>query len=79
MITREQQRRQREMEQRLLIAERDEALRVEWARRFPEDVASTAAFYAEKEKKEEEKAAEKAKKKASREKRRGEGREGGEE
>nr|XP_051211040.1 ethylene-responsive transcription factor 2-like [Lolium perenne] len=64
MITREQQ--------HLLIAERDEALRVEWARRFPEDVAATAAFYAEKEKKEEEKAAEKAKKKASREKRRAE-------
>nr|XP_051221542.1 ethylene-responsive transcription factor ERF098-like [Lolium perenne] len=48
-ITREQQRRQREMEQRLLIAERDEALRLEWARRFPEDVAATEAFYAQKE------------------------------
>nr|XP_051201544.1 ethylene-responsive transcription factor ERF084-like [Lolium perenne] len=59
-------------EQRLLIAERDEALCVEWACRFPEDVAATTAFYAEKEKKEEEKAAEKAKKKASREKRRAE-------
>nr|XP_051190907.1 ethylene-responsive transcription factor ERF084-like [Lolium perenne] len=51
---------------------RERALRVEWARRFPEDVAATAAFYAEKDKKEEEKAAEKAKKKASREKRRAE-------
>nr|XP_051211605.1 ethylene-responsive transcription factor 2-like [Lolium perenne] len=49
---------------------RDEALRLEWARRFPEDVAATAAFYAEKEQKEEEKAAAKAKKKASRDKRR---------
>nr|XP_051190470.1 uncharacterized protein LOC127303809 [Lolium perenne] len=67
VITREQQRRQRELEQRLLIAERDEALRLEWARRFPEDVAATEGFYAQKE---EEKAAEKAKKKASREKRR---------
>nr|XP_051212381.1 dehydration-responsive element-binding protein 1I-like [Lolium perenne] len=69
VITREQQRRQRELEQRLLIAERDEALHLEWARRFPEDVAATEAFYAQKE---EEKAAEKAKKKASREKRRAE-------
>ncbi|XP_051190109.1 ethylene-responsive transcription factor 5-like [Lolium perenne] len=32
VITREQQRRQRELEQRLLIVERDEALRLEWAR-----------------------------------------------
>nr|XP_051229333.1 ethylene-responsive transcription factor ERF110-like [Lolium perenne] len=67
VITREQQRRQRELEQRLLITERDEALRLEWARRFPEDVAATEAFYAQKE---EEKAALKAKKKASREMRR---------
>nr|XP_051217534.1 ethylene-responsive transcription factor RAP2-4-like [Lolium perenne] len=64
MITREQQRRHRELEQRLPIAER-----VEWARRFPEDVAATEAFYAQKE---EDKAAMKAKKKASREKRRAE-------
>ncbi|XP_051202566.1 uncharacterized protein [Lolium perenne] len=63
MITREQQRRQRELVQRLLIAKRDEALRLEWARRFPEDVAATAAFYAEKEQKEKETAAAKAKKK----------------
>nr|XP_051221199.1 dehydration-responsive element-binding protein 1A-like [Lolium perenne] len=78
-ITREQQRRQRELEQRLLIAERDEAMRLEWARRFPKDVTTTEAFYAQKE----EKAAAKAKKKANRDKRRaeegGEGREGGEE
>nr|XP_051196799.1 ethylene-responsive transcription factor ERF055-like [Lolium perenne] len=65
-ITREQQRRQRELEQRLLIAERDKALRLEWARRFPEDVTATEAFYAQKE---EEKAAAKSKKKASRDKR----------
>ncbi|XP_047074983.1 ethylene-responsive transcription factor ERF110-like, partial [Lolium rigidum] len=44
LITNEQQRRHRELEQRLLIAERDEAMRVEWARRFPEDVAATEAF-----------------------------------
>ncbi|XP_051229516.1 AP2/ERF and B3 domain-containing transcription factor ARF14-like [Lolium perenne] len=49
VITREQQRRQRELEQRLLIAERDEAMRLEWARCFPEDVAATEAFYAQKE------------------------------
>nr|XP_051190655.1 uncharacterized protein LOC127303979 [Lolium perenne] len=54
------QRRRRELEQRLLIAERDEALRLEWARQFPEDVAATEAFYAQKE---EEKAAAKTKKK----------------
>nr|XP_051211601.1 ethylene-responsive transcription factor 1-like [Lolium perenne] len=49
VITREQQRRQRELEQRLLIAERDEALRLEWVRRFSEDVVATEAFYAQKE------------------------------
>nr|XP_051229002.1 uncharacterized protein LOC127346778 [Lolium perenne] len=64
-ITREQQRRQRELEQRLLIAERDERLRLEWVRQFPEDVAAMEALYAQKE---EEKAAA-VKKKASREKR----------
>jgi hypothetical protein len=48
-ITREQQRRQRELEQRLLIAERDERLRLEWARQFPEDVTAMEAFYAQKE------------------------------
>nr|XP_051190046.1 ethylene-responsive transcription factor 5-like [Lolium perenne] len=67
-ITREQQRRRRELEQRLLIAERDERLRLEWARQFPEDVAAMEAFYNQKE---EEKAAA-AVKKASREKRRAE-------
>jgi hypothetical protein len=65
VITREQQRRQRELEQRLLIAERDETLRLEWARQFPEDIIATEAFYAQKE-------AAKAKKKASREKHRAE-------
>jgi hypothetical protein len=64
-ITREQ--RQRELEQRLLIAERDERLRLEWARQFPEDVAAMEAFCNEKE---EEKAAVKAAKKADREERR---------
>ncbi|XP_071683527.1 uncharacterized protein [Lolium perenne] len=49
VITQEQARRRRELEQRLLIAERDEAMRVEWARRFPEDLAATEAFYAQKE------------------------------
>nr|XP_051206452.1 ethylene-responsive transcription factor ERF061-like [Lolium perenne] len=69
IVTREEQRRHLELEQRLLIAERDEAMRLEWARRFPEDVAATEAFYAQKEEK---KAAMKAEKKASREKRRAE-------
>jgi hypothetical protein len=53
-VTREQRQRQRELEQRLLIAERDERLRLEWAQQFSEDVAAMEAFYAEKE---EEKAA----------------------
>nr|XP_051202417.1 uncharacterized protein LOC127316036 [Lolium perenne] len=66
-VTREQQRRQRELEQRLLIVERDERLRLEWARQFPEDIAVMEAFYAQKE---EQKAA--AKQKADREKRRAE-------
>jgi glucan-binding YG repeat protein len=61
-VTREQ--RQRELEQRLLIVERDERLRLEWAQQFPEDVAAMEAFYA---KKAEEKAAVKAAKKADRE------------
>jgi glucan-binding YG repeat protein len=64
-VTREQ--RERELEQRLLIAERDERLRLEWAQQFPEDVAVMEAFYAEKA---EEKAAVKAAKKADREERR---------
>jgi hypothetical protein len=67
-VTREQQRRQRELEQRLLIAERDERLRLEWARQFKEDVAAMEAFYAPNE---EQKTAA-AKKKAGREKRRAE-------
>nr|XP_051202018.1 ethylene-responsive transcription factor 5-like [Lolium perenne] len=43
VITQEQARRRRELEQRLLIAERDEVMRVEWARQFPEDLAATEA------------------------------------
>jgi hypothetical protein len=66
-VTREQRQRQRELEQRLIIAERDERLRLEWAQQFPEDVAAMEAFYAEKA---EEKAAVKAAKKADREERR---------
>jgi hypothetical protein len=54
-VTREQ--RQRELEQRLVIAERDERLRLEWREQFLEDVAAMEAFYAEKV---EEKAAKKA-------------------
>jgi hypothetical protein len=57
----------RELEQRLLITEHDERLRLEWARQFPEDVAAMEAFY---NKKKEEKAAAKAAKKADREERR---------
>ncbi|XP_071678130.1 uncharacterized protein [Lolium perenne] len=63
-ITREARQRQRELEQRLVIAERDERMRLEWARRFPEDMAAEVAFFAEKE---EEKAAQKAAKKVDRE------------
>jgi hypothetical protein len=66
-VTREQRQRQRELEQRLVIAERDERLRLEWAQQFPEDVAAMEAFYVEKA---EEKAAVKAAKKADREERR---------
>jgi hypothetical protein len=65
-VTREQQARQRELEQRLLIAERDERLCLEWREQFPEDVAAMEAFYAGKA---EEKAAIKAVKKADREER----------
>jgi hypothetical protein len=64
-VTREQ--RQRELEQRLVIAERDERLRLEWREQFPEYVAAMEAFYAEKA---EEKAAVKAVKKADHEERR---------
>jgi hypothetical protein len=66
-VTREQRQRQRELEQRLVIAERDERLRLEWAQQFPEDVAAMEAFYA---KKAEEKTAVKAANKADREERR---------
>jgi hypothetical protein len=48
-VTREQQRHQRELEQQLVITERDERLRLEWAWQFPEDVAAMEAFYAQKE------------------------------
>nr|XP_051202208.1 uncharacterized protein LOC127315795 [Lolium perenne] len=53
-VTREQQWRQRELKQRLVIAECNERLLLEWARQFPEDIATMEAFYAHKE---EEKAA----------------------
>jgi hypothetical protein len=66
-VTREQRQRQRELEQRLIIAERDERHRLEWREQFLEDVAAMEAFYAEKV---EEKAADKAVKKADREERR---------
>jgi hypothetical protein len=62
-VTHEQHQRQRELEQQLVIAERDERFRLEWAQQFPEDVAAMEAFYAEKA---EEKAAMKATKKADR-------------
>jgi peptidoglycan hydrolase CwlO-like protein len=65
-VTCKQQARQRELEQRLLIVERDERLRFEWREQFPEDVAAMEAFYAEKA---EEKAAIKAVKHADREER----------
>jgi hypothetical protein len=63
-VTREQRQRQRELEQRLVIAECDVRLRLEWVHQFPEDVAAMEAFYAEKA---EEKAVVKAAKKADRE------------
>jgi hypothetical protein len=66
-VTREQRQHQRELEQRLLIAERDERLRLEWCEQFPEYIAAMEAFYTEKA---EEKAAVKAVKKADREERR---------
>jgi hypothetical protein len=66
-VTREQRQRQRKLEQRLVIVERDERLRLQWREEFPEDVAAMEAFYAEKA---EEKAAIKAVKKADREERR---------
>jgi hypothetical protein len=43
-VTREQRQRQRELEQRLVNAERDERLRLEWREQFPEDVAAMEAF-----------------------------------
>jgi hypothetical protein len=66
-VTREQRQRQRELEQRLVIAEHDERLRLEWREQLPEDVAAMEAFYAEKA---EEKAAVKVVKKADHEERR---------
>jgi hypothetical protein len=66
-VTPEQRQRQRELEQRLVIAERDERLCLEWREQFPEYVAAMEVFYAEKA---EEKAAVKAVKKADREERR---------
>jgi hypothetical protein len=57
---------QRELEQWLIIAERDERLHLEWREQFPEDVAAMEAFYAEKA---EEKAAVKVAKKADRKER----------
>jgi hypothetical protein len=62
-VMREQRQRQRELEHRLLIAERGERLHLEWAQQFPKDVAAMEAFYAEK-------AEEKAAVKADREERR---------
>jgi hypothetical protein len=62
-VTREQ----RELEQCLVIAERDEHLRLQWREEFPEDVAAMEAFYAEKA---EEKAAIKEVKKGDHEERR---------
>jgi hypothetical protein len=64
-VTREQ--RQWELEQRLVITERDGRLCLKWREQFPEDVAAMEAFYAEKA---EEKAAVKTAKKADREERR---------
>jgi hypothetical protein len=66
-VTREQPQRQRELEQCLFIAERDERLCLQWREEFPEDVAAMETFYAEKAT---EKAAIKAVKKADREERR---------
>ena len=66
-ISQEARLRQREQERRLLVAERAERERLEWARRFPEDVAAEVAFYADKKK---EKAARIAAKKKNREARR---------
>nr|XP_051197420.1 uncharacterized protein LOC127310824 [Lolium perenne] len=43
-VTREERQRQRELEQRLVIAEHDERMRLEWARQFPEDVAAVEAL-----------------------------------
>jgi hypothetical protein len=42
-VMQEARQRQRELEQRLIVAERDERMRIEWARRFPEDVAAEVA------------------------------------
>ncbi|KAK1643504.1 hypothetical protein QYE76_061309 [Lolium multiflorum] len=68
IVTTEQRRRAHEFEQRLRVVEQDERVRLEWARTFPEDVAATEAFYAQKK---EAKAKAAAKKKADRDRRRG--------
>jgi hypothetical protein len=47
-VTQEARQRQRKLEQRLLVAERDERMCLEWARHFPKDVAAEVAFFAEK-------------------------------
>ena len=46
-VTQEARVRQREQERRLLAAERAEHERLDWAHRFPEDVAEEVAYYAE--------------------------------
>ena len=66
-VTQDARAHQREQERRLLIAELAERQRLEWARRFPEDVAAMEAFYAERREK---KAARIAEKKEEREARR---------
>ena len=66
-VTQEARVRQREQERRLLAAERAERERLDWAHRFPEDVAAEVAYYAERRA---EKNARIAKKKMEREARR---------
>jgi hypothetical protein len=45
-VMREARQQQRELEQRLVIVERDKRMRLEWARCFSEAVAVEVAFYA---------------------------------
>jgi hypothetical protein len=63
-VTQEARQRRRELEQCLLIAERDEPMRLEWARRFPEDVTTEVAFFAEKATQKRDREARRAKKEA---------------